>query len=73
MNAAWLYTLVSVFGVSAISFVGLFTFGMRAEHVRTILIYFISFAAGALCRGRLDKGAEDEKRQAVERDNYAER
>jgi zinc and cadmium transporter len=48
MHAAWIYTLLSVFGVSLISFVGLFTFGMRAEHVKTILIYFISFTAGAL-------------------------
>jgi zinc and cadmium transporter len=48
MNEAWLYTFLSVFGVSLISFVGLFTFSMRAERLRTVLIYFISFAAGAL-------------------------
>jgi zinc and cadmium transporter len=44
----WTYTLVSVFLVSLISFVGLFTFGMKAERVSTLLIYFVSFAAGAL-------------------------
>lgn len=48
MRVVWLYTLVSVFLVSLISFVGLITFGMKAERVRTLLIYFISFAAGAL-------------------------
>jgi zinc and cadmium transporter len=48
MRVTWLYTLSSVFGVSLISFVGLFTFGMRSEHVTALLIYFISFAAGAL-------------------------
>ena len=48
MQVIWLYTIVSVFLVSLISFVGLLTFGMRAERVRTLLIYFISFAAGAL-------------------------
>jgi zinc and cadmium transporter len=44
----WLYTFLSVFCVSLISFVGLFTFGMRTERLRSLLIYLVSFAAGAL-------------------------
>ena len=44
----WIYTLLSVFLVSLISFVGLFTFGMKTDRLRTLLIYFVSFAAGAL-------------------------
>jgi len=34
MMIVWFYTLVSVFLVSLISLVGLFTFGMRAERLR---------------------------------------
>ncbi len=48
INWAWLYSLVSVFVVSLISLVGLFTLGMSPEKLKKILIYFISFSAGAL-------------------------
>jgi len=44
----WTYTLLSVFAVSLVSFVGLLTFGMKTERLRSLLIYFVSFAAGAL-------------------------
>jgi len=48
MNIIWIYTLLSVLAVSLVSFVGLLSFGIRAEKLKVILIYFISFAAGAL-------------------------
>ncbi len=48
MNVAWFYSIVSVLIVSLVSFVGVFTLGIKAEKLRKILIYFISFSAGAL-------------------------
>lgn len=48
MQEVWLYSLVSVILVSVISLIGLFTLSIRVEKLRTILIYLISFSAGAL-------------------------
>lgn len=48
MNSVWLYSLASVFLVSLISFVGLIGFAIKAERLQKILIYVISFSAGAL-------------------------
>lgn len=48
MSATWLYSLGSVIVVSLISFVGLFTLSFKTEQLKKILIYMISFAAGAL-------------------------
>lgn len=47
----WLYALVSVVVVSLISFVGLFTFSIRLETLKKILLYFVSFSAGGLLGG----------------------
>lgn len=47
----WLYSLGSVFIVSLMSFVGIFTLSIKIERLRRILIYMISFAAGALLGG----------------------
>ncbi|MBI4155324.1 ZIP family metal transporter [Candidatus Woesearchaeota archaeon] len=44
----WIYTLSSVILVSLISFVGLLTISMRVEKLKKILIYMVSFSAGAL-------------------------
>jgi len=44
----WLYTLLSVFIVSLISLIGVFTFAISAEKIKKLLIYFVSFAAGSL-------------------------
>lgn len=44
----WLYTLLSVFLVSLLSFVGIFTLGIKAKRLKTVLIYVISFSAGTL-------------------------
>lgn len=48
MLNVWLYSLVSVLVVSFISFIGVFTLKIGQERLKTILIYFISFSAGAL-------------------------
>jgi len=48
MMTIWLYSLVSVLVVSLISIVGLLTFSIKADKLKNVLIYFISFSAGAL-------------------------
>lgn len=48
MEITWLYSLVSVFIVSLISLIGVFTLGIKQDRLKTILIYLISFSAGAL-------------------------
>lgn len=48
MGQIWVYTLVSVFVVSLVSFVGAFTLAIRTEKLRNWLLYLVSFAAGAL-------------------------
>jgi len=44
----WIYSLVSVLAVSIISLIGVFTFSIKIEKLKKILIYLISFSAGAL-------------------------
>lgn len=44
----WLYSLGSVVVVSLISLVGIFTLSIKIERLKKVLIYMISFAAGAL-------------------------
>lgn len=51
MFEIWLYVLVSVLVVSLISFIGIFTFSLKVEKLRKILIYFVAFSAGALFAG----------------------
>ncbi len=48
MNEVWLSTLLSVLAISTISFIGIATLSMKTEHLKKVLIYFISFSAGAL-------------------------
>ncbi len=48
MNIIWLYSILSVFIVSLISLIGIFTLGIKQDRLKTILIYLISFSAGAL-------------------------
>lgn len=48
LNQIWFYSLLSVFIVSLISLVGLFSFAIKTEKLKKVLIYFISFSAGAL-------------------------
>lgn len=48
MYNVWLYSLGSVFVVSAIALVGIITLAVQAKKLQTALLYFVSFAAGAL-------------------------
>jgi len=48
MSLVWLYSLISVLIVSSISLIGVFSLSFKEEKLKTILIYFISFSAGAL-------------------------
>lgn len=48
MTSAWVYSLGSVLLVSIISFVGLFTFALRENTLEKILLFLVSFSAGAL-------------------------
>ncbi len=48
MGEIWLYSILSVFIVSLISFVGILSFSIKVEKLRKVLIYLISFSAGAL-------------------------
>jgi len=48
MIDVWIYTLVSVIVVSLISLIGVFSLGININKLKKILIYLISFSAGAL-------------------------
>ncbi|MBS3137189.1 ZIP family metal transporter [Candidatus Woesearchaeota archaeon] len=48
MNLVWLYTLLSVLIVSLISLIGVFFLSFKIDKLKQILIYFVSFAAGAM-------------------------
>ena len=48
MPNVWIYSLVSVFIVSLISFVGLLTLSIKIDKLKKILLYMVSFSAGAL-------------------------
>ena len=44
----WIYTLVSVFIISAISLVGIFALSIKENTLKKLFIYMIAFSAGAL-------------------------
>jgi zinc and cadmium transporter len=44
----WLYTIISVLLVSLLSLIGIITLSLKTKKLNTILIYLISFSAGAL-------------------------
>jgi zinc and cadmium transporter len=48
MQQVWLYTIISVLAVSLISLVGILTLSIKHKSLHKILIYLISFSAGAL-------------------------
>jgi zinc and cadmium transporter len=48
MSIIWLYTIISVLIVSAISLVGIFTLGLKEAFLKRILFYLVSLSAGAL-------------------------
>lgn len=51
MKEVWIYTLASVVIVSLIAFVGILTLALSVKNLKKFLIYFVSFAAGALFAG----------------------
>src|SRR3989338_7267764 len=48
MLNVWIYSIVSVIIVSLMSFVGILTLSIKAEKLKKILLYLVSFSAGAL-------------------------
>jgi zinc and cadmium transporter len=44
----WIYTLLSILIVSAVSLVGIVTILIKQNYLKKILLFFVSFAAGAL-------------------------
>ena len=48
MLESWVYTFISVFVVSLISLVGIGALLIRGNNLKKILLFFVSFAAGAL-------------------------
>ncbi|MFH0837350.1 MAG: ZIP family metal transporter [Candidatus Aenigmatarchaeota archaeon] len=48
MIETWIYTLVAVLVVSLISLIGVITFAINLKKLNKLLMFFVSFAAGAL-------------------------
>lgn len=48
MSEVWLYSIISVLLVSAVSLVGVFALGLKQNFIKSILFYLVSFSAGAL-------------------------
>lgn len=48
MDPVWLYTLVSVFIVSFVSFMGIFILSLQKTLLQRMLLFLVSFAIGAL-------------------------
>ena len=48
MLGVWLYSIVSVLIVSLIAFIGVFTLSIETKKLSKILLYLVSFSAGAL-------------------------
>jgi zinc and cadmium transporter len=44
----WLLTFLSIFTISLISLIGVFTISLRGEKLKKVLLYLVSFAVGAL-------------------------
>src|SRR3989344_1591523 len=44
----WGYSIISVVIISLLSFIGIFTLGIKINQLNKILLYLVSFAAGAL-------------------------
>jgi len=48
LGSVWLYSIFSVLIVSLISLIGVFTLGFHNRGINKILVYLVSFSAGAL-------------------------
>ncbi|MBW2987651.1 ZIP family metal transporter, partial [Candidatus Woesearchaeota archaeon] len=51
MNEIWLYSIASVIIVSLISLIGIVTLVLSVKRLKKILLFLVSFAAGALFAG----------------------
>jgi len=51
MNEVWLYSIGSAILISLISLIGVFFLSFKEEQLRKILLYLVSFSAGALLGG----------------------
>ncbi len=51
MLQTWIYTLFSVFIVSLLAFVGLFTLFIKMKNLQKIILFLVSFSTGALLGG----------------------
>jgi zinc and cadmium transporter len=48
MAQTWFYTILSVLVISLVSLIGIFTLSVNIEKLKKILLFLVSFAAGAL-------------------------
>lgn len=48
MNIQWWYALLSVLGISALSFIGVLTLAFGHRHLHSLVFHLIGFATGAL-------------------------
>jgi zinc and cadmium transporter len=48
MALIWIYSITSVFLVGLISFIGIFTLSIKTRKLKKVLLYLVSFSAGAL-------------------------
>lgn len=48
MLEVWIYTIVSVLIISVLSFVGILTLSLKINKLKKVLMYLVSFSAGAL-------------------------
>ena len=48
MTTVWVYTLLSVLIISLVSLVGILTITVKQAYLKKILIFLVSFSAGAL-------------------------
>ncbi|MFH1505745.1 MAG: ZIP family metal transporter [archaeon] len=51
MIESWLYAIISVIIVSLVSLIGLATISVKMENLRKVLLFLVSFSAGALLGG----------------------
>ena len=51
VHVIWIYSLISVFIVSLISLIGIVALSVKMDKLKKILIYLVSFSAGALFGG----------------------
>lgn len=51
MAETWLYTILSVVGISLLSFIGILTISIKIEKLKKVILFLVSFSAGSLLGG----------------------